>query len=33
VLTSDGVHLNGSGNRFVADQAAAAIAEALKKRK
>ena len=33
VLTGDGVHLNAAGNRFVADQAAAAIAEALRKRK
>lgn len=33
VLTRDGVHLNAAGNRFVADQAAAALAEALAKRK
>jgi len=33
ILTGDGVHLNAAGNRFVADQAAAAIAEALRKRK
>jgi len=32
VLTGDGVHLNPEGNRFVAEQAAAAIAAALKKR-
>jgi len=32
VLTGDGVHLNPQGNRFVAEQAAAAIAAALKKR-
>jgi len=33
VLTGDGVHLNAAGNRFVADRAAAAIAEALEARK
>ena len=33
ILTGDGVHLNAAGNRFVADQAAQAIAEALKRRK
>ena len=33
VLTRDGVHLNADGNQFVADQAAAAIAAALKQRK
>ncbi len=33
VLTGDGVHLNGAGNRFVADRAAEAIAAALRKRK
>jgi len=33
VLTGDGVHLNAKGNQFVANQAAGAIAEALKKRK
>ena len=32
VLTGDGVHLNPEGNRFVAEQAASAIAAALKKR-
>jgi len=31
ILTSDGVHLNAAGNKFVADQAAEAIATALKK--
>ena len=31
VLTGDGVHLNQAGNKFVADQASAAIAAALKK--
>ncbi len=30
ILTSDGVHLNAAGNQFVAAQAAAAIATALK---
>jgi hypothetical protein len=29
ILTGDGVHLNAAGNRFVAEQAAAAIAKAL----
>lgn len=33
ILTGDGVHLNEAGNRFVANQAARAIAEALKARK
>jgi lysophospholipase L1-like esterase len=33
ILTSDTVHLSAAGNQFVADQAARAIAEALKKRK
>ena len=33
VLTSDGVHLNPEGNKFVANEAATAITEALKKRK
>ena len=32
ILTSDSVHLNAAGNRFVAEQAAQSIAEALKKR-
>ena len=32
ILTGDGVHLNPAGNKFVADQASQAIAEALKKR-
>ncbi len=31
ILTSDRVHLNAAGNKFVADQAATAIATALKK--
>jgi lysophospholipase L1-like esterase len=31
ILTSDGVHLNATGNQFVAAQAAEAIAKALKK--
>ncbi len=31
VLTRDGVHLNPEGNRFVAGQASAAIAEALRR--
>jgi lysophospholipase L1-like esterase len=31
-LTVDGVHLTAAGNRFVADQAAAAITAALKNR-
>ena len=31
ILTEDGVHLNAAGNRFVAAQAAEAIAKALKK--
>ena len=31
ILTSDGVHLNATGNTFVASQAAEAIAKALKK--
>jgi lysophospholipase L1-like esterase len=30
ILTADGVHLNATGNKFVADQAAEAIATALK---
>ncbi len=33
ILTSDGVHLNPAGNRFVANHCAEAIAAALKKRK
>lgn len=33
ILTSDGVHLNGQGNKFVADEAATAITAALKARK
>ena len=28
-MTGDGVHLNVAGNKFVADQAAAALAKAL----
>lgn len=32
ILTGDTVHLNGAGNRFVADQATAAILAALKQR-
>jgi lysophospholipase L1-like esterase len=32
ILTVDGVHLTAAGNRFVADQAAAAITAALKNR-
>lgn len=32
VLTGDGVHLNAAGNQFVAEQAAEAIARALKKK-
>ena len=33
ILTGDTVHLNGAGNKLVADRAAACIAEALKARK
>ena len=33
ILTGDGVHLNPAGNRFVANEAARAIAAALEKRK
>ncbi len=33
ILTGDRVHLNAAGNKFVADCAAASIAEALSKRK
>jgi lysophospholipase L1-like esterase len=33
ILTSDRVHLNAAGNRFVAEQASEAIIQALKKRK
>jgi len=33
ILTSDGVHLNAAGNKFVAGQAATAIATALRARK
>jgi lysophospholipase L1-like esterase len=33
ILTADGVHLSAEGNKFVANEAAKAITEALKKRK